>query len=278
MSFTRLVVGFGVVLSAASPAFAQAPAPTVSADASVSTWAPEIALRPPTLNAGMLEVHGSLPIFKTGGTFGDDTLILGGGGVSYGVSNELELGGDYAFEVSPEVDAGGVFAGHLLYRLTHNDQMSAALGAGLRYSHAADDAVIFTGGVAFRYRLNKQVSIFSNTSGMPLCGSCLQLLGPVTGQFLVARSGDTTGVVLNLPVGVGFQVSPELYLFGETVIATFILSPESAHINEFSDYIGLHAGAWYSASKQLELGAGFGDDLKNASDIYLIELRARIFL
>ena len=259
------------LLSSATPALAQDAA--TSSDAAIP-----IADRSPTLRAGGLELHGSLPIFSQTG-LGGDRLILGGVGGAFGLTDDVQLGADYAFEVSPDTDAAGVLAAHGLFRIAHGGQTSAAVGGGVLYSHAVD-GIAFAGGLQLRIRLNQQFSIFTNTSGIPLCGSCLQLLGPVTGQLFVAHPNDGGDnlVVLNLPVGLGIQATPELYLFGETVIATVLLSPKTDSVKEFSDYIGLHAGAWLSASKQLDVGAGLGIDLKNTSDDYLFELRARLFL
>lgn len=264
----RLAI-LALVLGSTSSALAQ-PAPPPSSD--------EFSLRPPTLDAGKVEIHGSLPIFNTGGTFGNETLVLGGGGIAFGVNNQLEIGADYAFEVSPNADAAGLFAGHALLRLAHDSKLSVALAGGLLYSHAANDGVVFAGGLSLRYRLSRQVSVFSSSSGMPICGSCLQFLGPVTGQVLIARDQGQTAIVASLPIGIGIQATPELYLFAETVLATLILSPKTDAIVDFSDYIGVHVGGWISVGKQLDLGAGLGSELKNASDIYLVELRARIRL
>jgi len=260
-------------LALVTPALAQdaPPAPSAVTPVSDRAW---------NLDNGKIELHGSLPIFGSnysGGGSGS-TFILAGVGGAFGVSDQLELGGDYAFQASPNTDAAGVFAGHALFRVAHDQHMSAALGGAALYSHAADGIVI-AAGLSLRYRLNKQVSIYTMSSGVPICGGCLRILGPVTGQLVFAiPNNGSTEVFLNLPAGIGIQASPELYVFGETSLGTFLLSPRTDSIVEFSDYFGITAGAWLSTSKELELGAAFADDLKHAGDIYIIELMARIHL
>ena len=273
MMMRRSAACLVVLLAAVPPAFAKDPPPAAAATELVP-----IADREPTVRAGGIELHGSLPIFAEP-DIGSDKLILGGIGGAFGVTDGLELGADYAFEVSPETDAAGVLAGHALFRIAHDEHVSAALGGAFLYSNAAD-GMVFAGGLSLRYRLSKEVSIFSASSGIPLCGSCLQLLGPVTGQLLIARDNDggESLVALSLPIGIGIQASPQVYLFGETVLSTILLSPESESIVDFQDYIGLHLGGWISASKNLDIGGGFANDLKQASDAYLIELRARLLL
>jgi hypothetical protein len=260
-----------VAVSLAAPALAQpAPAPS-GADA----WPQAISDRPYTLNAGMLEIHGAMPIF---GVQGGSNNVLLGGGVSYGVSNELEIGGDYAFQASPSTDAAGVFAGHLLYRITHNSKMSAALGLSALYSHDVN-AMLFSGGLDLRLRLTPQLSIFTDTNA---CGQCLHVAGPVLGQgFLAVPTGSGGGDSIfgfTVPAGVGLQVSPEIYLFGSTVIAGFILSPQSEHAIIFSDFFVVSGGGWLTVSNKLELGAQITDDVEHAGDNYFVELMARVFL
>lgn len=279
MTSLRLAIACGV-LALSAPAFAQDAPSAPGGTGGLSGWPGAIADRPWNLNGGMLEVHGSMPIFaaSSGGGGSSDTLVLAGGGLSVGVSDQLEVGGDYAFELSPSSDAAGVFAGHAMLRLVHDSQLDIALGGAAFYSHAADGFAI-AAGAAIRYRLSRQLSIYTGTGGVPICGTCLQILGPVTGQalFLVPNSGDAE-ILLNVPVGLGFQASPNLYIFADTSIATLELSPRSDSVAEFSDYIGLHAGAWITASNKLEIGGSFADDLKHAGDLYIVEIAAKVFL
>jgi hypothetical protein len=281
MKTSQLLTGLAV-LALATPVFAQGappppPGPPPPGGTGLEGWPEPISDRPYTLNGGMLEVHGSLPILKDGQ--GGDSLVVFGGGASFGVSDQIEIGGDYAFLVSPNTDAAGIFAGHLLYRLVHNDHMSAAIGGAVVYSHAADGFIV-AGGLDLRFRFSKELSLYTGTGGVPICGTCVSILGPVTGQAVIAvpNGGGDTAFYLNLPVGLAFQASPQFYLFADTSLATLLLSPRSDSLVEFGDYIGFHGGAWITASKNLEIGGSFADDLKHAGDLYLIEVNARIFL
>jgi hypothetical protein len=267
------------ILAGAAPAFAQAPSATPTAPAA---WPDAISDRPATMNAGGLEIHGSVPIFAIpGGTGGGstETLVLAGGGIAYGISDQLEIGGDYAFEAHPSTDAAGVFAGHALIRLMNDAQMTSSVGGGVLYSHSGDGVVV-SGGINLRYRITPQISLYTMSSGVPVCGGCLHILGPVTGQLFAAiptSGGGNTLVLLNLPVGIGIQAAPNLYLFGETSLATFELSPKTDSIS-IADYLGINVGGWISASNQLDIGASFGDSLKYSGDIYLIELMMKLHI
>jgi hypothetical protein len=272
-----------LTLALAAPVFAQSapppPGPSGSGSSGLGGWPEAVSDRPFNVNGGMLEVHGSLPIFTlaTGGGM-SDTLVLGGGGVAFGLSDQLEIGGDYAFQVSPKADVAGVLAGHMQIRLHHDAKLSAALGGAIGYSDSVNGFAL-AGGLALRYRLSPQLSIYSSSSGLPICGGCLHVLGPVTGQVVIGvpNSGGSA-VLVNLPVGLGLQVSPQLYLFGETSVATLFLSPSNFSLAEFSDYIGVNAGGWLTVDKHLEIGGSFADDLKHPGDVYLVEVLGRIFL
>lgn len=272
------ITTIGCTLAAlAATALAQ-PAP--NPEAGITTWPQAVADRPTTLNQGMIEFRGDVAVFgfSSSGS-SSDTFSLAGIGASVGISDAIEIGGDYAFQVSPDVDAAGVLAGHLQLRLAHGGPLSASLGISTLYSHSAD-GIVLAGGLNVRYRFSPQVSLYTMTSGVPLCGGCLKVLGPVTGQFLIGipSHGGDTEVVLNLPVGLGIQASPEVYLYAETSLATIQLAPSSDSIASGGDYLGINAGAWFAANKQLDLGISFADDLKHASDLYLVELAAKIHI
>jgi hypothetical protein len=275
---TLPIVTFLLLTGLAVQALAQ-PAP--SAPTGGSAWPTAISDRPYGLNQGMLEVHSELPVSGEGG----QTYALLGIGASYGLSDAIELGGDYAFQVSPSTDAAGLFAGHIRIRLLHNEKVSASVGGSLFYSSSLsrDGITLGAGGLSLRYRLNKQLSIFTDSN---LCGGCVNVAGPVMGQVLVfhySNSGTTgsssqTVSVATLPVGVGFQASPQLYVSAATVVAGFVLSPTTDSALAFRDIIPIIASAWISVSPKLDIGASLTDDLKDAGNSYFIELGAKMFL
>ena len=286
MRLTKLFLVLGMI-AIATPALAQdapppppnGPPPPGAAAPGVAGWPQAISDRPYTLNAGMLEIHGAMPIFSAGG--GDANILLGGG-VSYGISDQLEIGGDYAFQLAPKTDAAGVFAAHALLRLVHNSQMSAAVGASIFYSNDFNGLTLFSGGIAFRYRLSPQLSIFTDTNA---CGGCINVMGPVFGQgFLAIVSGSGTGssnttvAGFTIPAGIAYQANPQLYLFASTVFGAILLSPQTDSFFLFNDAIPVVAGGWYGVSPKLELGASITDDLKDAGNNYFFELRGRVFM
>ncbi len=254
----------------AAAATAPVPAPSAYPEA--------MADRPYNLNGGMLELHAAMPIFAVGTN--SSTEILLGVGASYGVSDLIEIGGDYALALSPKVDAAGFLAGHVKVRLVHNEQMSASIGAAAFYSDSLSNSgvILLAGGVSFRYRLNKQLSIFTDTN---LCGNCINIAGPVMGQALVAvisGSGGSNGETIagfTIPAGVGFQATPQLYLSASTIFGAILLSPQSESYFLLRDAIPIVASAWYGATPTLDLGATLTDDVKNAGDNYFVEFGAK---
>ena len=249
-----------------------------AAPASTAGWPTAIADRPYNLNAGMLELHGALPFASAEGS---QTEVLLGVGASYGISDAIEIGADYALELRPSTEAAGVFAGHVLVRLIHNADISAAIGGSIFYSDSLSGSGLTLGtfGVAVRYRFNKQVSIFTDTN---LCAGCVNIAGPVMGQGVVAYESGSNGsssstiVGFTLPVGIAYQATPQLYLSAATIVGAILLSPETDSALEFRDVIPVIASAWFSATPHLDLGASITDDLKNASDNYFFELGAKL--
>lgn len=286
MRSSKLFVILSVV-AFATPALAQdappppagGPPPPGAAAPGIAGWPAAISDRPYTLNAGMLELHGALPIYGAGG----DTSALLGVGAAYGVSDQIQVGGDYAFQLAPNTDAAGIFAAHVKLRLTHNQQMSAALGASIFYSDSLSSSgvTLLSGGISFRYRLNPQLSIYTDTNA---AAGAVNIAGPVMGQGVVAivsGSNGASGETLagfTIPAGIAYQASPQLYLYGATVFGAIILSPQTDSFFLFRDVIPIVAGGWYSVSPKLEIGASITDDLKDAGNNYFFEFGGRIFM
>lgn len=221
-----------------------------------------------------IEVNASLPVF---GFSGGETATLLGLGFGVGVIPRLELGGNYAFLVSPDVgDSVGLLSGYGKYELIHDPAVSASLGFAVLYSPSAKSTVLAAGAAA-RYRIDRTFSIYTGTGGVPFCGTCLRFLGPVSGQVLLAFEDGSAEAVISLPVGVGIQSSDAIYLFAETSLATFaIASGGSTSLWEFVDYFGVNVGGWFTASRMVELGLSFGDDLKHPGDVFVFEASGRV--
>ena len=290
MTNLRLVIVLGLLLVASRARAQDEPPPgpsggTITQADGLSAWSTSVADNPFTLNSGMLEVHAALPVFLLGvpgvNAMGmpitvTDTFVLAGGGVSYGISNDLEVGGDLAIALAPNAGLGAL-AGHVAYRIYNKGKISAAVGAALVFSDSAKDFFIAAGG-SFRYRFTKQWSIYTTTGALPSgCGECLHVAGPVTGQFLVqvpTSGGGSTQVQFGLPVGVGFQATNALYLYASLVL----LDVGSTNTVIGRDYFPLTIGGWYALSNKLRLGLNIFDDFEHAGNAFEIEGMIKIYV
>jgi len=239
-------------------------------------WSTAILDRPLVLDKEKLEVHGSLPILAirtpaippatgTETTTAIDLDI----GASYGVADKLEAGLDYLFALK-DFEIKGAFLLHGAYAALHNDKMDLALAAALSLSVQSGNQVNLYLGAWFRYKVMPKLDVHTGLPGLPYgalnTGS----------QFRVGLNNGNNSD-LQLPVGVGLQATPNLYAFADTNIANIGISPSGSSAI-FADFILLTLGAFYSPNGQLDVGATFQDDLKNAGDAYIISFAARYYV
>jgi hypothetical protein len=292
----------GVLLFIGGNAFAQAedpaappPPPDGTAPAPTTTdgdFPLAINDRPLTLPTGKFEIHGGIPFATSSSTDAmghstSSTSELLAVGATYGVAPKIEVGADYALRINPDASAKGFLDFHAGFMALHSGKLDVSFLGGI--SLLFQDGVDATGmsttttfaslqiGAAVRYQLAPKISIFTGNPGTPngLPGFLSFVFPPVGYQLSIGinNSGPT---YLALPVGVGLQATPNVYAFAATNIATIKIANASNSVI-FSDAIPLAVGGFYSMPK-LDVGVQFSDDLKNAGDLYILQLVARYYL
>jgi hypothetical protein len=223
-------------------------------------WPQEMISRPLTLGDGMVDAHVSLGAAHAADTTSEGLTL----GVGFGVNNKLDIGVDYGLGLN-EFEAKGPLAARVGYRVL-DGKLSAAGQGTFTYdlnSKAGDVGI----GVAARFALAPQLAAY--TPGNQLA------IG-------VMRDDGGTGmspaepIVLRLPVGVAYQLSPNIYAFGETSIASISIANSKTQVIG-SDAIPLIVGAFYSPSNTLDIGVALTDDLEHAGDGYAINAVLRVF-
>jgi hypothetical protein len=304
MTRVRYIVGACLLCSgiaAAQPADPAAPdAPPVpdgtnTGSATTTTdgdWPLAINDRPLTLATGKFEIHGGIP-FATSSTTNamgmstSSTSELLAVGATYGVAPKIEVGADYALRINPDASAKGFLDFHAGYMALHSGKLDISLLAGV--SLLFQDGVDATGmattntfaslqlGAAVRYQVAPKISIFTGNPGTPngLPGFLSFVFPPVAYQLSIGIN-NSGPAYLALPVGVGLQATPNIYAFLATNIATIKLANSSNSVI-FSDAIPIAVGGFYSMPK-LDVGVQFSDDLKNAGDLFILQLVARYYL
>jgi len=288
------------VLLAAAPALAQdapppPPPPTSGGSATASTGAAptdwgQIDTRPLVLPTGKFEVHASLPIFAT--SFTDPTTMMTSTqtsealalGATYGIADKAQVGLEYAFPLNPNGDPSNGFIGlHGAYAAMHSDKMDLAVSGEFLIGLGGNNDLGLQLGGWLRYHVAPKISIFTGQPPVPFALAGLgvaYLAAPTAYQFAIGLNNNQA-TTLSLPVGVGFQATPQIWAFAETQIAEFYLSNGPANSSGFfifSDFIPLGIGGWYSASDKMDLGVVFADDLKNAGDLYTITFAGRYYI
>ncbi|MBP6632767.1 MAG: hypothetical protein KBG28_27610 [Kofleriaceae bacterium] len=102
------------------------------------------------------------------------------------------------------------------------------------------------------------------------------------GQLSVALAGDPKPITFGLPVAVGFQATPELYLQLDTTLATFSIS-NSANAFIFADTTPMSVTASYNVMPALDVSAGLAlnltpPDPAGVGDTLAVLLGARYYI
>lgn len=215
-----------------------------------------------------------------------DSLALG---VSYGVSDQLEVGADYAPSISPG-SAKGPLTLHGAYLAVHQDKLDVALAGGIAvdFYSLTDPASMSTStralyslqlGAWARYRLTPKASLISGVPAVPATTASLSKLSfalpPLPYQLAIGLNGGGT-VALDLPIGVGYQAKPKVYALAMLNLAHIRIA-NTANAFLFKDFIPISLGGFYSLDK-IDVGALFSDDLKQGTDYLRFEIVARYSL
>jgi hypothetical protein len=246
--------------------------------------------RPLTLPKSKLDFHAGFPILVysvpnmagTGNT--TDTVAGFAIGAAYGVDDKIEIGGDYALSLSPG-DVKGPLTFHVAYRFTHDPKLEVAFAGALALDFVETTPTTTTTyfGLQFaawvRYHIVPKVSLFTGSPGLPSTPLALDhfsLALPPIGYQLQLGLVNGAAIAIEVPVGVGFQATPNIYTFAAINIANIKIR-DTVNAFLFADFIPLSLGGFYSMDK-IDIGAIFADDLKNAGDHLAFSVAARYFM
>ena len=254
------------------------PVADVSATAApIGSWSKSIINRSPTLAPSLLRVDAGFeylrlsffePITMTSLTADAGGLIAGAG---YGVSDKLEVGGAYGITLFEEFEAKGPLSIYSAYNLINDGKLRVA-GVGRFTYNLASESGGLSAGLSAYYNVNDKLTVYTGggNGGAPT-GDHLNLT-------LIGPEGSSKPITFDVPFGVGFQATPELFAFVETQLASFNIS-DSANAFIFADITPVRIGAFYAVSNTLDVGAALTfPSIEDAGDLFGIGVAARFFM
>ncbi|HEY4175799.1 MAG TPA: hypothetical protein VGM90_03160 [Kofleriaceae bacterium] len=230
---------------AADPAAAPAATPAPDAGGGDTlAWPREIINRPLTLPKGLLQVGGDL-LTSTKHFFDPAVIrVLAG----YGITDDFEINfGAYQFSSK---DAGkgniGLNAGYKLLRGAAGGKLEVIARVDAGYSlgeNAKGDHYLTPLGIGahVQYNATPKIAIISGVPGASQLQIGLDTVHPIT---------------FGIPIGVGFQATPELFLEVDTKLANLVISDDSTGEKStfiFSDTTPLSLTATYNAMPALDI-------------------------
>jgi hypothetical protein len=216
------------------------------ADEAATAWPRAIIDRPLTLPKGLVALQGDLATPTS--SFFDPALIRVG--VGYGINDDLELNfAAYSFNTDDAghgaIDAG---LGYKLLRGAAGGKLEVIARAQVGYHLSNDGDLDPIGlGVHVQYNVTPKIAIISGAPGT--------LYSPQLSIGVV----DPKLTTFSLPIGIGFQATPELFIEADTQLATFTIShPDSLDPGNqfiFDKLTPLSLTAFYNAVPALDLYA-----------------------
>jgi hypothetical protein len=232
---------------------------TEGADAAGGRWPRAVIARPLTLPKGLAQVGAAL---GSNNDFSALSLTLN---AAYGVSDDIEVRGSYGFALK-EFEAKGAFnfgAGYKILRGAAGGKLELIARADTGYNFLLEGLNPLSLGAQVQYNISDKLAVLSPG-----------------GQLSIALEEVATvrPIALKLPVGVGYQATPELYVQLDTTIASIEIADSPTTVI-FSDTTPIAVTATYNAKPNLDAFVSIGTDLTNEpGDTLTFLLGANYFL
>lgn len=286
----------------ASPALADDSVPGAPAVAAGPT---RMIDRPFSLREGGMAAYGSIDIVHAAAGMIEASQYQMRVAGAYGISKDLSVGAEYGFpfagDGTDETTGKGPFHLYGLYSLTQDDSLTVAVVAAFQANLAgAFDAMsgdpvttkALSAGFDVRYKVTPDIAVFSGSPfgpAVPGTLASLQIAGlPSRGtqQHFSMSLEDKGPVLFDVPIGVGFQATPELFAYVDTILASIAISEspyrELSGQTKTTVFFGgddlkypLHLGAYYAMDKNIDIGGALLTNLDAAGDLYVVSLAAR---
>lgn len=292
----------------ASPALADEAAPGAGTTPGTPAAAPvggaRMIDRPFSLREGSMAAYGSIDVVHVASGMTEQSQYQMRIAGAYGISKDLSVGAEYGFpfagDGTDKSTGRGPFHLYGLFSLTQDDSLTVAVVAAFQANlagsfDATGDPVTtkaFSAGVDVRYKFTPDFAVFSGSPFGPavpgnLAG--LQIAGlPARGtqQHFSMSLEDKGPVLFDVPIGVGFQATDELFAYVDTILASVAISNspyvELSGKTKSTVFFGgddlkypLHLGAFYAFDKNIDLGGALLTNLDAAGDLYVVSVAAR---
>lgn len=285
----------------ASPALADE-APVAGAPAAGPT---RMIDRPFSLREGGMAAYGSIDVVHAASGMVKASQYQMRVAGAYGISKDLSVGAEYGFpfagDGTEETVGRGPFHLYGLFSLTQDESLTVAVVAAFQANLAggfdlmSGDPVTtkaFSAGFDVRYKVTPDLAVFSGSPfgpAVPGTLASLQIAGlPSRGtqQHFSMSLEDKGPVLFDVPIGVGFQATPELFAYVDTILASIAISEspyrELSGQTKTTVFFGgdelkypLHLGAYYAMDKNIDIGGALLTNLDAAGDLYVVSLAAR---
>jgi len=219
----------------------------------------EIIDRSRTLPASTLELAANLAFTRIVPAMGDGRTVTDlGVSAGYGFTPALEGRIGYGLGLDPSSGRGPLVIGGA-FDLLKAANLTAALDLFTGYHVGVEELLPLQIGVEAQLKLTDTLAVF--TPGH---------------QLAIGLSGDNP-IGLHLPIGLGFQAAPRVFVDVQTEIAYLGFRGGNGRLFG-DDHVPLRLEGFYSPSNAFDLGLWLSDDLKQAADAYQLGVSARLFL
>ncbi|HEU4614370.1 MAG TPA: hypothetical protein VFS15_19880, partial [Kofleriaceae bacterium] len=240
---------------AAAPDAAEPGAPTTTLTATPEQPEQPAARFPRSVIARPLTLPSGLAMLGADAVANHDFSAMGGAPiVGYGFTDDFEVQVPYSFAARDFEARGSVAidAGYKLLRGAAGGKLEAIARVRGGYDTLGEVATPLMLGVHVQYNVTDTLALISGYAG--------------TQQIRIALSEDdamATPADLSLPIAVGYQATPELYLQVDTKLAQFDLH-DSANAFIGADMTPVSLTAVYNVINALDVQAAIGTDLTNS--------------